>query len=1038
MANEVNYSPLKYMGNGSTAEFLFSWKIFNATDINVVVENVTTGAQTTKTYGTDYTVDFGENGGYITFNTAPTSDYYVIIGRNVSDYQSTRYSTSPGFQGSEIEKSFDKLSCNIQELEYSLDRAVKVPLGSSELDLSLPLPDAHKVLKWNSAETGLENSTIDADTLESMANRLYQSADNIDTVAESISDVNDLADIKNDVVAVSGIKNDISTVANNDANITIIATDLALDSSSEIKKVNANKTNIDAVADELTNIDTVKNDLTNIDTVATDLALDDDSEIKKVNANKTNIDTVAGDITNVNAVGNDISNVNDVADDLTNINTLAINIADINAVADDFINIDAVAGSISNVNVIAADLTDDNSKIIAVNTNKTNIDAVANNSTNINAVAGNSTNINAVAGNATNINAVAGNSTNINAVAGNATNINAVNSNKTNIDTVAGGITNIETCATNISDINDVADDLTNITAVKNDLTNIDTAVTNIEDINTVAENIEDIAEKQNVITIKDMMLKASVLSSMNIIGENNEGRTYTEPKTYAKMLAAAHSTFDANKFTKVGSPAVTSDGIASGFSGVNCFTISSISITASKSWTFKVKFKTTDVSSRLQPLLFYNSYNRIFISTDGRINIFANGDASSTEANTITFFTTGTITTNINYLLEINFNGTNSYTAKLTNLDSNTYVTGTNTFTYSLPSGVLQYTIGSDSSRYFSGTIDFKQYNITVDGVEIFSGNKTGIDTIKADDYTVVGSPTISADGIASGFTTSNYLTKASAFTIGSDGIFSIDFKVNWTQSSAIQYIFDAYIDNQKEIIIRRNANGGVINLLVFSGGTAILNQAITPANPDNIVGSFGYNGTYYYWIINGITYGGGTQTKPAAGTYNLSLGVRTASGTNMDALTTGDFDLNAFKIYIDGDLVYQPCLKIPYKLAAKDKKFIDIAFNNRAKDMAKQFGAAPYTIIDESNRAFILPYGSVDSKVAPKILVDSGEGWEQFLDRTMVQRGTMTADIPVTFPCSDEYANTDYSLSCPYSAKSKTGFTPTVSGEYIAVGKV
>ena len=106
------------------------------------------------------------------------------------------------------------------------------------------------------------------------------------------------------------------------------------------------------------------------------------------------------------------------------------------------------------------------------------------------------------------------------------------------------------------------------------------------------------------------------------------------------------------------------------------------------------------------------------------------------------------------------------------------------------------------------------------------------------------------------------------------------------------------------------------------------------------------------------------------------------------------------------------------------------------------KQYGAAPYYVVDELNNLFILPHGSADSKIAPKILVDSyyngASAWEQYLDGTMIQRGSMTADTPVTFPCEDEFANTNYTLSCPYSAKTKTGFTPTASGEYIAIGKV
>lgn len=199
MTNEAVYTPCKYRGNGSTSDFSFTWKILNVEDIIVQFEDVVTGIQTEKTYGTDYTVTFNETGGYIQCNTAPSSDYYVVISRNVSDYQSKTYSTSTGFQGSEIENSFDRVSCNVQELEYDLQRSIKVQKGSSSLNLTLTEPGPHKALKWNSDGTGIENSTLDVDELESVAQRLNASIDNIDTVAENITDVNTCAGDKTNI-----------------------------------------------------------------------------------------------------------------------------------------------------------------------------------------------------------------------------------------------------------------------------------------------------------------------------------------------------------------------------------------------------------------------------------------------------------------------------------------------------------------------------------------------------------------------------------------------------------------------------------------------------------------------------------------------------------------------------------------------------------------------------------------------------------------------------------------------------------------------
>lgn len=205
MANEVDYIPCKYRGNGLTSDFSFTWKIFTEKDIIVQLEDVVSGKQVIQQYATDYSVVFNDVGGFISFENPPTEDSYIVISRNVSDYQSKTYSTSTGFQGSELEDSFDEVSCNIQELEYDLKRAIKVPVGSSVLNLDLPLPQAGKTLKWNKEENGLVNSTINVDTLENIANRLYESVDNVDLVAENTENIN----------AVNNNKENINTVASN-------------------------------------------------------------------------------------------------------------------------------------------------------------------------------------------------------------------------------------------------------------------------------------------------------------------------------------------------------------------------------------------------------------------------------------------------------------------------------------------------------------------------------------------------------------------------------------------------------------------------------------------------------------------------------------------------------------------------------------------------------------------------------------------------------------------------------------------------------
>lgn len=120
MTNETSYAPIKYLCNGVSADFAFSWKIFEEKDLIVQIQNEA-GEVSDLILGVDYSLKFDEVGGNVKLNQAYANGNTIIISRNVSDYQSKSYSTSSGFQSSEIEDSFDRVSCNLQEMEYNIE-----------------------------------------------------------------------------------------------------------------------------------------------------------------------------------------------------------------------------------------------------------------------------------------------------------------------------------------------------------------------------------------------------------------------------------------------------------------------------------------------------------------------------------------------------------------------------------------------------------------------------------------------------------------------------------------------------------------------------------------------------------------------------------------------------------------------------------------------------------------------------------------------------------------------------------------------------
>lgn len=267
-------------------------------------------------------------------------------------------------------------------------------------------------------------------------------------------------------------------------------------------------------------------------------------------------------------------------------------------------------------------------------------------------------------------------------------------------------------------------------------------------------------------------------------------------------------------------------------------------------------------------------------------------------------------------------------------------------------------------------------------------SGNKTGIDTIKADNYEVVGSPVISDDGVVSGFSIANYIKSNSdiAFTAGQT--WEIDLKVNIKNSESgidkVQCLFQIYASNPSlnslQAILYNNCvfwtcpttpSGGATNrFLQFTSEfniSSYLNQ--------DIWFKFIYNGTQYIfeWSADGINYTrevASTDSRQFTGTGTLNLGAMSIHQQGLQ----GSIDLNDTKVYINDNLAYQPCLKIPYTQSKTGSKIVDVAYRDRVIDLYEQEGQAGYYTIDEPNKNFTLPmgeiYGMIESKADKDML--------------------------------------------------------------------
>lgn len=423
--SSINRKAGPYVGNGTASVFPFAFKVFQASDLEVVRLTVATNVETILALTTDYTVALNQDqdsnpGGSITLVAgALATGFNLVITSDIENLQPTDLTNQGGFYPDVINDALDRATIQIQQLQEEVDRAAKLPITSAE----------------------------DANALVADIVRLADSADNIDTVAGSIDNVNivaaDIADVSTvsanitNVNTVAGVSSNVTTVAGSIANVNTVASDLN-EPTSEINTVAVNIDNVNTVGNNIANVNTVAGNNANVTTVA-----GISSDVTTVATNNANVTTTASNINAVNTVANDlnepVSEINTVATDIANVNNVGNNISNVNTVAGISANVTTVAGISANVTTVA--------------TNNANVTTVATNISNVNAVAGNNTNITAVAGNATNINAVAAN----------ATNINAVNANSANINTVAGDTTAINTVSTNIVAVNSA---YTNIAAI--------------------------------------------------------------------------------------------------------------------------------------------------------------------------------------------------------------------------------------------------------------------------------------------------------------------------------------------------------------------------------------------------------------------------------------------------------------------------------------------------------------------------------------------------------------------------------------------
>ena len=418
-----------------------------------------------------------------------------------------------------------------------------------------------------------------------------------------------------------------------------------------------------------------------------------------------------------------------------------------------------------------------------------------------------------------------------------------------------------------------------------------------------------------------------------------------------SNVIKYAHSTFDLSKFTVVGSPNITDDGIANGFNPTNALT-QNISIASGSNVIINIDVTNGEwTSGQYQMPLQLCASDNTPILTISRYDTKLRIGSSESPANTLITNSSAKITLDTDLATYIK-----CYVNSALVIDT--------TFTNSV--NVAKVSIGNhitpEGWKSWQGSIDLKQFSITVDGVEVFSGNKTGIDTIKPDDYTVVGTPTISADGVASGFVSqTNYIT-------GSFAPVSAKNKIElWgaiTNNSADTDGSVICATNGNLRIIKTSAN--VIGIRGLAGGLTLNSPNLQLQDGDFVIAHAivtTTDATLQTWV-NGVKQTdvtvSGDFSAVATAYDSLYIGGQYNNGNYSPA---SRIDMNYGKVLIDGNLVYQPCLKIPYTKGSEQYggKYVNAQYLPRVKDAYEQGLANDYFTLDEVNGTYTLPMGNL-----------------------------------------------------------------------------
>jgi hypothetical protein len=506
-----------YSGDGTTDTFTYNFKIFQDSDIQVIIRSAN-GTETIKTITTHYTVtDAGvAAGGTVVFTAGniPTNTETVVLRRNIPQTQAIDYIANDPFPAESHEEGLDRATMAIQQLQEEVTRSLKLSrtntMTSTEFTVGAAAR-ANKVLAFDAngelsvtQELGTYRGSdttvttapyLQKDIVKSTSaaelNNLYICVDS-SVIGDLLTDT-DHFDLLVD--AVSAATSETNAAASASAASTSETNAAASYDSFDDRYLGAKATDPsvdndgDALIDGALYFDTTLNVMK-----VYDLGTTSWKRTTPTSTQQTAIDNVDGISADVTTVAGISANVTTVAGISANVTTVAGISANVTTVADNDANITTVAGINADVTTVA----DNDANVTTVATNDANITTVAGISADVTAVVADATDIGTVAANIGNVTAVGNDlSNNFSYIEDNGSIADAVTSTAGTslVETVANDITNVNLVGGDIANVNLVADDIANVNLVGGSIANVNLVGGSIANVNEVANNLGTVNE---------------------------------------------------------------------------------------------------------------------------------------------------------------------------------------------------------------------------------------------------------------------------------------------------------------------------------------------------------------------------------------------------------------------------------------------------------------------------------------------------------------------------------------------------------------